>query len=49
MTHLHPDYEPRPLGRWVTALTLTALAVGTILTLIGLAGATILIWQQVIA
>ena len=42
-------YEPRTFGRIVTGLVLTALAIGTLLILIGLTGATILIWQQVIA
>lgn len=49
MTFLHPSYEPRHLGRWGAVLAVVALTLGTVLTLLGLAGATILIWQQVIA
>lgn len=49
MTHLHPDYEPHRLGRLAGAFLMTMLILGTLVTLIGLTGAAVLVWQQVIA
>lgn len=42
-----PTYEPRRLPRIVTGLVLTAMALGTLLILMFLAGLTVLTWQQV--
>ena len=49
MTHLHPSYEPHRLGKVAGAFLMTMLILGTLMTLIGLTGAVVLIWQQVIA
>lgn len=49
MTHLHPSYEPQRLGRLAGAFLITSLILGTVVILIGLTGAAVLIWQQVIA
>lgn len=49
MTHLTTNYEPHRLGRLAGAFLMTSLVLGTIFLLIGLAGAAVLVWQQVIA
>ena len=49
MTHLHPSYEPHRLGKFAGAFLMTALILGTVVILIGLTGAAVLVWQQVIA
>lgn len=48
MTHLHPSYEPHRLSRLAGAFLMAMLALGTVVILIGLTGAAVLVWQQVI-
>ena len=49
MTSPLPNYHPHRLGRLAGAFLMTMLILGTVVILIGLTGAAVLVWQQVIA